>query len=143
MIIRKISRYDHSLILAVKHLLPQLSPELKDIDEGELRKIIGAASNSLFIAEMPGGAIAGMMTVIMYDLPSGKKCWIEDVVVDEAFRGKGIGKALIIHGLDYAAGKGAKSVDLTSRPSRIEANNLYSSLGFTRRETNLYRYNIV
>jgi len=82
-----------------------------------------------------------MLTIGTYDIPSGTKVWIEDVVVDESHRGEGIGRQLTLFAIDFAKSKGYKTLELTSRPSRIAANQLYRTLGFTLRETNVYRYN--
>ncbi|MEC7117321.1 MAG: GNAT family N-acetyltransferase [Actinomycetota bacterium] len=65
---------------------------------------------------------------------------MEDVVVDSSARGKGIGKKLNLAALELAKQAGAKTVDLTSRPARQEANQLYRSIGFVERETNVYRF---
>ncbi len=73
-------------------------------------------------------------------IPTGIRAWIEDVVVDGAARGKGVGDALNRHAIDLAADLGAKTVDLTSRPSREAANRLYKRLGFEQRDTNVYRF---
>jgi ribosomal protein S18 acetylase RimI-like enzyme len=84
--------------------------------------------------------IAGMLTIGTYKTPTGIKVWIEDVVVDELQRGKGVGKELMLFAISYSKSLGAKDVRLTSRPSRIEANELYSKLGFRKYETNFYKY---
>ena len=78
----------------------------------------------------------------MFPIPTGTRAWIEDVVVDEAARGSGVGAALNQAALDHARARGAKTVDLTSRPSREAANRLYQRLGFEPRETNVYRYEL-
>ncbi len=96
----------------------------------------------MFVAEIKGGKSAGLFTLVTYDIPTGKKYWIEDVVVDESERGKGIGKAMMLFAIDFARSAGAREIDLTSRPERIEANLLYTKLGFVRRETNAYRYKL-
>ena len=87
-----------------------------------------------------GGQIVGGLTLAMYRIPTGLKAWIEDVVVDEAARGRGVGEALNVAALEEARRRGAKDVNLTSRPSREVANRLYERLGFHRRDSNLYRY---
>ena len=81
-----------------------------------------------------------MLTIASYKTPSGIKVWIEDVVVDESQRGKGIGKELMLSAIDYSKSLGSKDIRLTSRPSRIAANELYLKLGFKKYETNFYRY---
>ena len=76
----------------------------------------------------------------MFPIITGTRAWIEDVVVSENARGKGVGKLLAAEAIKLAEKYGAKTVDLTSRPSREAANNLYISAGFQQRETNVYRY---
>ena len=82
---------------------------------------------------------SGSLTLVVFPIPTGSRAWIEDVVVDEAARGSGVGAALNQAALDHARAVGAKTVDLTSRPSREAANRLYQRLGFEPRETNVYR----
>ena len=77
-----------------------------------------------------------------FRIPTGVRAWIEDVVVDGDARGRGVGEALNRHALDRARMLGAKTVDLTSRPSREAANRLYQRIGFVPRETNVYRFDL-
>ena len=81
-----------------------------------------------------------MLSLVVFGIPTGIKAWVEDVVVDDGARGKGVGKSLMRHAMEQAKKLGAKTVDLTSRPSREAANKLYQSLGFETRQTNVYRY---
>lgn len=85
--------------------------------------------------------ILGMLTLVTFEIPTGWRAWVEDVVVDEAARGKGVGASLVAAAIDLAKKRGAKTVDLTSRPSREAANRLYQRSGFELRETNVYRVN--
>ncbi len=123
---------------AIARILPQLSssppPDLE-----ALAAIVADPDASLFIARLDG-AIVGSLTLVLYRIPTGLKAWIEDVVVDEAARGHGIGELLNRAALDDAKARGVKGVSLTSRPSREAANRLYQRIGFTARDTNLYRY---
>ena len=82
------------------------------------------------------------MTLIIFQIPTGVRAWIEDVVVDTNARGAGIGKQLNLTAIDLAKQAGAKTVDLTSRPSRKAANQLYKNIGFIKRDTNVYRFTI-
>ena len=82
------------------------------------------------------------MTLAMFDIPTGRRAWIEDVVVDEDARGQGVGRLLNERALEIAKDAGAKTVDLTSRPSREAANRLYKRIGFEQRDTNVYRYKV-
>jgi len=138
--IRRISRYSDRVYEAALKLLPQLNPEPPLPSKDDFRRFLKSESTHFFIAETEDKNIAGMLTLISYIIPTGPKFWIEDVVVDESQRGKGIGRDMMLLVIDYAAAIGAKSVDLTSRPFRKAANKLYLDLGFELRETNAYRY---
>ena len=81
----------------------------------------------------------GSLTLALFRIPTGVRAWIEDVVVDDAARGAGVGEALVGAAVERAGAVGAKTVDLTSRPSREAANRLYVRLGFESRTTNVYR----
>jgi len=130
------------VVEAFTRLLPQLSSSAVIPTRSELQDI--ADNDSFFIARDTdsGGRIVGSLTLVTFRIPTGVRSWIEDVVVDTAMRGKGIGEALTRAALQRAAELGAKTVDLTSRPSREAANRLYQRVGFELRQTNLYRYDI-
>ncbi len=122
---------------AFNYLIPQLSTSSQIPNKEQLQEI--ADNDSLFIAR-DEGKILGSLTLVTFRIPTGVRAWIEDVVVVEAARGKGIGEALTRAALARAADLGARTVDLTSRPSREAANRLYQRVGFKLRESNLYRY---
>lgn len=130
------------VVEAFARLIPQLSSSAVVPTKTELQEI--ADNDSLLIARDPqqGGKIVGTLTLVTFRIPTGIRAWIEDVVVDSSERGKGIGEALTVAALKRAAELGAKTVDLTSRPSREAANRLYRRVGFELRESNLYRYNL-
>lgn len=130
------------IVESFAQLLPQLSTSAVIPTRAELQEI--ADNDSFFIARDPelGGQIVGSLTLVTFRIPTGVRSWIEDVVVDTTMRGKGIGEALTRAALQRAAELGAKTVDLTSRPSREAANRLYQRVGFELRQTNLYRYDI-
>jgi len=138
--IKKINRFSERAFKAVSRLLPQLSSEAVLLSRQYFKSILASESIHFFIAELDKKQIAGMLTIAAYKTPSGVKVWIEDVVVDESYRGVGIGKELMLFAIDYSKSLGAKDIRLTSRPSRIAANELYSKLGFKKYETNFYRY---
>ncbi len=139
--IREIKRPGESIFRAVTALLPQLSPGGAVLTPEHLSRILKRKGTHLFVAEN-NRKIAGMLTLVSYEIPSATRFWIEDVVVDESFRGKGIGRELVLFAIEFAKAKGASSIDLTSRPSRVAANLLYQKTGFERRETFTYRYYI-
>ena len=94
---------------------------------------------TLYVARHEG-RIVGTLTLAIFAIPTGRRAWIEDVVVDEAARGLGVGEQLTMAAVDEARRRGVRSVDLTSRPTREAANALYQKLGFGLRETNVYRF---
>jgi ribosomal protein S18 acetylase RimI-like enzyme len=140
--IREVTRFSLKVYNAILRLLPQLSPDCKLLAKKHFRDILKSDSSHLFIAELDDNEIAGMFTVATYNIPTGIKVWIEDVVVDEKHRGKGYGKELILAAIRFAETLGAESVELTSRPSRVAANKLYQQVGFVQWETNKYKYKL-
>jgi ribosomal protein S18 acetylase RimI-like enzyme len=129
------------LLTAFHRLIPQLSSSSTPISTDQLAEMIAADSTTIFVATKEQ-RIVGLLTLVVFRIPTGVRAWIEDVVVDESARGHGVGEALNRAALDDARRRGAKTVDLTSRPSRAAANRLYQRLGFVARETNVYRYEL-
>lgn len=123
---------------AVNRLLVQLSSSPVQFAEESLAAIVESPSSHLFFAECDG-VLVGMLTVGEYLAPTGRKMWIEDVVVDEAMRGRSIGRMLVEYAIAFAKDCGGGTLMLTSRPSRVAANKLYRSCGFEPKETNMYR----
>ena len=140
--IRIAENVDARLVEAYQKLTPQLSSSNPPPTEDELKAIIGSDSATILVAEDANGIILGSMTLVIFRIPTGIRAWIEDVVVDTQARGMGVGQALNQHAIELAQKAGAKTIDLTSRPSREAANRLYQRLGFTPRETNVYRYSV-
>jgi ribosomal protein S18 acetylase RimI-like enzyme len=126
---------------AFARLIPQLSKSSPPPTIAELAEMIESDSADVLIAR-EGDIIHGTLTLVTFRIPTGVRSWIEDVVVDDSARGKGVGDKLNRFALDIARAKGSKTVDLTSRPSREAANRLYQRLGFVPRQTNIYRYDV-
>jgi ribosomal protein S18 acetylase RimI-like enzyme len=124
---------------AMHELLPQLSSSAPPLTDEQLAAIVASPATLLFVARVDG-RIVGSLTLVRFRLPTGMRAWIEDVVVDRAARGHGVGEALNRAAIDAAHEHGARTVDLTSRPSREPANRLYQRLGFKARESTVYRY---
>jgi ribosomal protein S18 acetylase RimI-like enzyme len=129
------------LFEAFLRLVPQLSSSNPPPTRAELQEIVDSEATILFMAR-DEGKLVGSLSLAVFRIPTGVRAWIEDVVVDQSARGKGIGEALTRAALDRARELGVKTVDLTSRPSREAANRLYQRVGFQTRSTNLYRYTI-
>ena len=127
---------------AFERLLPQLSSSAKTPTWEELEDLIHSKASIVLAAvddEDPEGTILGTMTLVVFRIPTGVRAWVEDVVVDREARGQGIGEKLIRTSIERAKAEGAKTVDLTSRPSRVEAHRLYKRCGFEMRETCVFR----
>jgi ribosomal protein S18 acetylase RimI-like enzyme len=134
---------DDELVAAFERLTPQLSSSSPAPGQDQLAAIVSSPATVMFIArDVDTGEIVGSLTLALFRIPTGMRAWIEDVVVDEAVRGQGVGAALNHAALDRARAEGAKTVDLTSRPTREAANRLYKRLGFVQRETNVYRFSL-
>jgi ribosomal protein S18 acetylase RimI-like enzyme len=129
---------DDALVAAVGALIPQLSSSSPPTSKEALARIVADPGATLLVAR-DDGRVVGMLTLITFEIPTAVRAWIEDVVVDEAARGHGVAAALVQAALDHAAARGARTVDLTSRPDREAANRLYLRMGFETRATNVYR----
>lgn len=123
-------------------LLAQLSPDaatlttqaLRDIDSGSFILVAAANDND--------EDVVGMLILTPVKLATGRKWWIDDVVVDEPFRGHGLGKLLMETAVKVVQMNGGGQMMLTSRPSRLAANRLYQSFGFQLKDTNVYTMNL-
>lgn len=129
------------ILNALNNLVPQLSSSARPLELDDLTRLLASECvNFLIAVDGETGKIVGTLTLVVFPIPTGLRAWIEDVIVDSSARGRGIGKLLVRKAIEMAALQGVKSVDLTSRPSRVEANSLYVGLGFVVRETNVYRF---
>jgi ribosomal protein S18 acetylase RimI-like enzyme len=127
------------LLAACHRLIPQLSSSAKPMTDSQLAEIVNSESTLMFVARVDN-QIVGLLTLAIFRIPTAVRAWIEDVVVDSLARGHGVGEALNLAAITEARRRGAKTVDLTSRPSREAANKLYKRLGFVERDTNVYRF---
>lgn len=132
--------YAPEVLEAFNKLLFQLNIDIPERSEKFIREVLQTPNNRIFVARNIDDKIIAMITLVMFQALSGKRATLEDIVVDKEYRGQGIGRKLLETALDFACQEDVSYVDLTSRPNRIEANNLYSSLGFEKRDTNVFRY---
>lgn len=136
----EVTEVTSEVMAALERLLPQLSTSAPPLTEAELGEIVASPATPLLVARGDGGRIVGSLTLALFRIPTGVRAWIEDVIVDEEARGSGVGETLSRAALERAEAAGARSVDLTSRPSREAANRLYRRLGFEPRATNVWRF---
>ncbi len=125
----------------INKLLAQLTSTPLVLTIDELRALVENPSSSLFLLQCEG-KVVGMLTLGSYLAPTGRKFWIEDVVVDSSMRGRSFGRKLVEHAIARAGEKGGGTLYLTSRPARVAANALYRSVGFVPKETNFYKMSV-
>lgn len=104
----------------------------------DLECIVGNKDCIMLVAR-DGEKIVGVATLYMFTKIGKRVAHVEDVVVDDAYRGQGLGEGLMRALIEAARSEGLHSVHLTSRPARVAANKLYQKLGFEPKETNVYR----
>lgn len=136
--IKAVNEVDDELVAAWDRLLPQLSSSAPPVTAESLERVVASDSTTLFVARLHG-EIVGSLSLVVFAIPSGIRAWIEDVVVDASARGRGVGEALTQAAVVFAQQCGARTIDLSSRPSRQAANRLYQRVGFQPRETTVYR----
>ncbi len=132
------TKVTNELVEVFARLIPQLSSTTPPPGREALQELVDSEASTLFVAR-DHTDIVGSLTLAMFRIPTGLRAWIEDVVVDNSARGKGVGRLLNETAIRYAFDAGARTVDLTSRPTRAAANHMYQRIGFELRETNVYR----
>ena len=152
MSVELIEQSSPELVAAMERLIPQLSRSAKPLTAQQTQALVDQDSVYLFVFrtdkpviaadgnEVEADTILGMLSLATFAIPTGVRAWVEDVVVDAGTRGMGAGQQLVEAAVAHAQKIGARTVDLTSRPSREAANRLYRRCGFELRETNVYRY---
>lgn len=136
-----LSELTDEIVASLNELLPQLSTTTPPLGTHDVARMIENPMTTVFLARLEG-RIVGTLTLVVFSIPTGLRAWIEDVVVDGSARGVGVGEVLTAAAINRATEMGARSIDLTSRPSRTAANSLYLKLGFSLRETNVYRISL-
>ena len=139
--IEKVQFATPDVVEGLNKLLPQLSSHPPTLSMSDVERMVHSEAATLFVAT-ENGVILGTLTLVIFSIPTGRRGWIEDVVVDQSARGAGVGEQLTNAAIDEARSRGVRSIDLTSRPSREAANAMYVKLGFGLRETNVYRLSL-
>jgi ribosomal protein S18 acetylase RimI-like enzyme len=140
--VEQLSEVTDEVVEAFGRLLPQLSRSARPLDRAAITTVAESPGSTLLVARGDDGSIIGMLTLVMFRIPTGLRAIIEDVVTDDAARGQGVGTALTNQAIETARAAGVRTIDLTSRPSRVAAGRLYEKLGFELRDTRVYRYTI-
>lgn len=141
-IIEKLTEGSSENANAIRSLTKLLGSNYKELTDSDFEDMVNASSNHLFVVkEKTNNRIVGMVTVIVYRIPYAKKAYIEDIVVDQAFRNKGLGKQLLEHAIAFAQSQKVAYVQFTSKKTREAGNALYQKLGFKIHDTNVYRLN--
>lgn len=142
-LIEEVTSAPADVVEGLATLVPQLSSSASAPSAEEVEEIAASPATALFTARLEeGGPVVGSLTLVVFRIPTGLRAWIEDVVVDDSARGRGVGAALTRAAMARARDLGCRNIDLTSRPSRQAANRLYQRLGFVARETNVYRIDL-
>lgn len=137
--IQEITTVDLQIQESINQFISQLTGEGRGVSGRQIEEIIADCNSHLFFAINDQGEHMGMISVGIYITPTGKKAWIEDVVVDNSFRGQGIGKQLMEFAIQFTKEQKAAILMLTSNPARVIANELYKKIGFKQKETHVYR----
>jgi ribosomal protein S18 acetylase RimI-like enzyme len=137
--IEELTDVTDEVVEAFTRLLPQLSTSAKRLDAAAIQTLVSSPSVTVLLAR-DEGKIIGTLSLVVFRIPTAVRAWIEDVVVDAAAGRRGAGTALVQAAVERARTAGARTVDLTTRPSRVAAGNLYEKAGFQQRETRVYRY---
>ena len=140
MIVERATEVTPELMAAFARLTPQLSSTAPAPGAAELTEMVRSPATILLVARDGERGIVGSMTLVVFRIPTGVRAWVEDVIVDDTARGRGVAEMLCRDALNRACAAGARTVDLTSRPTREAANRLYLRLGFVPRDTNVYRW---
>ena len=136
------AEHAEELHAALQHLVPQLSRSNPPPSLDQVRAMLAHDATTQFVARRDDGSIVGVSTLATFPIPTATRAWVEDVIVDEASSNQGIGRRLVDAMVERARQLGAKTVDLTSRPSREAANHIYGKAGFERRDTNVFRLDL-
>lgn len=136
--IEQVTEVSQEVSKTIRSLAKQLGNNYKQLTDDDIKEMV-TSPNIFLLAAREEGNMVGMITLIVYRIPYTKKAYIDDLVIDESQRGKGLGTRLMEKAIQLAREKGAHYVDLTASPHRAAGNKLYEKMGFQKRDTNVYR----
>jgi ribosomal protein S18 acetylase RimI-like enzyme len=135
--VEPVQAWSRELEDAAARLLPQLSASRTPPGRAELEELL-ADPQATLLAARSGAEFVGIAVVAMHRKLTHLTARLEDVVVDERARGRGVGEALVVAAIEEARRRGAPEIELRSSPSREAANRLYPRLGFRLYDSNVY-----
>ncbi|MBI2594832.1 MAG: GNAT family N-acetyltransferase [Candidatus Colwellbacteria bacterium] len=133
----ELKRATPGVLKDINNLLPQLSKTAKPLSLSALTSIARSEDSRLVMAK-DDTRIIGMGSLVFTLTPYGKRARIEDVVVDERYRGRGIGEKISKELITIAKKAKVRRVELSTRQTRVVARKLYEKLGFEKREADVY-----
>ena len=141
--VERLTNAKEGMVKDIELLLSQLRTDVSEhaTSLSELEKIV-QDKNVAFVVAKDGERIVGMASLYIINKCSKRSASIEDVVVDENYRGQKLGEKLTQALISVAREEGVGTIHLTSRPERVAANKLYQKLGFQLKETNAYRLSL-
>ena len=134
----RLRNVDRAITNQIGVLVQQLSKRYPNPSAKLLQRIVKNPDYELWVMR-DGKHIIGMGTLIVVSMTIGVSALLEDIVVDERYQGKGLGKAIIKKLITRAQAHKAQHIDFTSNPKRTSAHSLYLKFGFEQRDTNVYR----
>jgi len=139
-IVERVTEFSPEVADGIRNLVKQLVSNTRSLTDEEFNEMIEPKQNFLFIArEVSTNKIAGVVMISIYRIPDSKKAYLDDIIVDEHFRGRGIAGLLFEKVIATSKEHNAEYIMLTSNPKRVAGIHLYEKLGFKKRETNVYR----
>lgn len=139
--LKRVKRADKKILAVVNRLLPQLSRTAKSLSWRQFREMV-TDKNNFFVGVWDGRNMIGMGLVVFILTPVGLRARLEDMVIDEKYRGKGLGSILTRQLISEAKKRKARWIEFTSRKDRVATNNFYKKFGFKPRDTNVYRLSL-
>ncbi len=124
----------------MKLLIEQLTNRSVEFDRKRVELLL--KQGNMLVARDVAQKIVGMASLYRIDRLDRTIGRVEDVVVDASTRGQGVGRGLMEGLIEEAKKQGISRLFLTSRPERVEANQLYQKVGFIKYETNPYKMDL-
>lgn len=129
--------------------LTRLSKQLgyiidEDATSKNIKRLQGSNDSVIWVATDAEIIIGWMQVSYLVRLESGEFCEIVGLVVDEQYRGKGIGKLLIAKAAEWCWQKGCSKLKVRTNVTRKNTHHFYEAMGFTEaKEQKIYEMNVL